>query len=262
MRHLLDLDRYPLDRLDSVEGAALIDRCRTALARDGLFNLDSLIRPEALEQCVAELAPLLAADAYTHRQTHNIYFSDKVDGVDPDHPALARHVTANRKICADQMPGAGVMQLYEWPPLAAFLARVMDKPRLYAMADPLARVNVMTYRDGEALNWHFDRSEFTTTLLLQAPAEGGEFQYRPDLRSPDEPNFDGVARLLKGADDQVRTLELAAGTLNVFKGVDTAHRVTPVVGDRERMIAVYSYYEEADVRFSERDQLRFYGRTA
>jgi hypothetical protein len=43
------------------------------------------------------------------------------------------------------------------------------------MADPLARLNAMAYGEGQGLNWHFDRAEFTTTLLLQAPA--GEYPY-------------------------------------------------------------------------------------
>ena len=68
------------------------------------------------------------------------------------------------------------------------------------MPDPLARVNVMSYREGEALNWHFDRSEFTTTLLLQAPKAGGAFEYRSDLRTDTDPNYAGVARLLSGQD--------------------------------------------------------------
>src|ERR1043166_7819626 len=102
----------------------------------------------------------------------------------------------------------------------------MGKTRLDFMQDPLARTNVMAYRAGEALNWHFDRSEFTTTLLLQAADAGGEFQYRSNLRTDADPNYDGVARLLVGQDNEVRTLKLAAGTLNVFKGKNTAHRVT------------------------------------
>ena len=89
----------------------------------------------------------------------------------------------------------------------------MEKPALFTMDDPLARLNVMTYGCGEALNWHFDRSEFTTTLLLQAPEGGGAFEYRSDLRSDGDPNYDGVARLLAGADPSVRQLALAPGTL-------------------------------------------------
>ena len=115
-------------------------------------------------------------------------------------------------------------------------------------------------RDGEALNWHFDRSEFTTTLLLQAPDRGGEFQYRSDLRTDSNPNHDGVARLLRGQDDQVRSVALAPGSLNVFRGKNTAHRVSPVQGPNPRTIAVLSYYETEGVEFTERDRMRFYGR--
>ena len=145
-------------------------------------------------------------------------------------------------------------------PLIDFLATAMDKPRLYPMADPLARINVMAYRTGEALNWHFDRAEFTTTLLLQAPVAGGRFEYRRGLRSAADPNYEGVGRLLAGEDRDVRILALAPGTLNVFKGRNTAHRVSPVEGERPRVIAVFSYYETPDVSFCDEERLGFYGR--
>jgi hypothetical protein len=146
--------------------------------------------------------------------------------------------------------------------MAVFLADVMEKPRLHIMADPLAGANVMEYRDGEGLNWHFDRSEFTTTLLLQKPEEGGEFEYRTDLRSDNEPNYDGVARLLVGADPEARILKLSPGTLNVFRGRNTAHRVTATRGPRERIIAVFSYYEKPGVSFTDEERIGFYGRAA
>jgi hypothetical protein len=129
------------------------------------------------------------------------------------------------------------------------------------MRDALARVNVMEYRDGEGLNWHFDRSVFTTTLLLQAPAVGGEFIYRTGLRTADDPNYDGVARLLRGQEPDVQSLTLAPGTLNVFFGRDTPHRVAPVEGDRSRVIAVFSYFPRPGVEFSREEQIGFYGRT-
>ena len=136
----------------------------------------------------------------------------------------------------------------------------MEKEALFPARDDLARVNVMAYREGEALNWHFDRSEFTTTLLLQAPEEGGEFIYRTDLRSDDDPNYDGVAKLLRGQDPEVKSLTLSAGTLNVFRGKNTAHKVGTVKGGRERLIAVFSYFDRPGVVFSREDQLGFYGR--
>ena len=57
-----------------------------------------------------------------------------------------------------------------------------------------------------------------------------------------------------------RRCRSAPGTLNVFKGKNTAHRVSPVEGDRPRIIAVFSYYETPDVCFSDAERLGFYGR--
>ena len=130
------------------------------------------------------------------------------------------------------------------------------------MADPLGRINVMAYHEGEQLNWHFDRAEFTTTVLLQAPRSGGEFQYRCALRSESDPNYEGVARLLADQDERVQTLPLQPGTLNVFKGKNTTHRVTPVEGDRPRIVAVFSYYETPGFTMSDAERFGFYGRTA
>ena len=262
MHDLIDLDRYPLDRFEGTEARALVARCRAGLAADGMFNLAGLVRTEAINRAVAEIAPVMEAASFTHRRVHNIYFKREIPGLAPDHPALRLCETVNHTVCADQIPGAIVLALYEWPPFAAFLAAVMEKPQLHTMADPLARVNVMEYRAGEALNWHFDRSEFTTTLLLQAPEDGGDFEYRTDLRSDDDPNYAGVAALLEGRDPAVRRLHLSPGTLNVFRGKNTAHRVTPVAGTRARIIAVFSFYDRPGVMFSEEERIGFYGRAA
>jgi hypothetical protein len=262
MRQILDLDRYPLDRPGSPVWEELVQRCRAELARDGMYNLEGLVRPEALARAVAELRPVIDTLSFTHRRRHNIYFRKEIPGLPADHPALAVTETVNHTVCADQIMQAVPLWIYEWSPFVTFLAATMDKDALYPMRDALARVNVMVYRDGEALNWHFDRSEFTTTLLLQAPEEGGDFVYRSDLRNDADPNYEGVARLLRGEDPEVKSLKLSAGTLNVFRGKNTAHKVSTVRGSRERIIAVFSYFDRPGVVFSREDQIGFYGRTA
>src|SRR3954463_17086 len=238
MRDLLDLDRYPVDRLGGPEGDALVAACRQELATEGMFNLPGFVRPDIINLAAAQLRPLIDSVAFTHRRSHNVYFRREVPGLAPDHPALRTFDTISQTLCGDQIAATLIGRIYDWTPLADFLAAVMEKSQLYLMEDPLARVNVMGYRAGEALNWHFDRSQFTTTLLIQEPRAGGEFQYRTDLRSDEDPNYDGVVRFIDGGDPQVRTLSQKAGTLNVFKGKNTVHRVTPVVGVRDRIVAV------------------------
>ena len=258
---IIDLDRYPLDRPGSVEWHSMVAQCRAELAGQGMFDLAGFLRTGARQQAIAELKPVIERTAFTHARRHNIYFRKEVEGLAPDHPALATHETKSHTICGDQMAGSLVVRLYDWPGFAQFMAAVMDKPVLYTMADPLARVNAMGYRAGESLNWHFDRSEFTTTLLLQSPLAGGEFEFRRDLRSATDPNYAGVAKLLTGQDPGVRRIRLTAGALNVFRGRDTAHRVTPVEGAQMRIISVCSFFDRPGVNFTAEERLGFYGRS-
>ena len=259
MREFLDLERFPIDQTEAA--APLAMACREALNREGMFNLEGLVRPGALETVLEEIEPAFASGAFVHARRHNIYFRDDLTDLPQNHPALTEFETVNHTVCADQIPGSLLNRIYHWAPLKGFLATVMGVPALYDMDDPMACMNVMRYHQGEALNWHFDRSEFTTTLLLQAPLDGGEFQYMGDLRSDTDPNYEAVGRFVKGDHSAAKTLHLEPGTLNVFRGRNTAHRVTPVEGDRSRVIAVFSYYERPGVVFSEAERLGFYGRT-
>ena len=261
MNHILNLDQYPLHKPGSKSWLQLVEKCQAELAKDGMFNLEGFVKPEALTKAVEELKPIIDTLAFVHKRRHNIYFKKEIPDLEPDHPALTMTDTINHTVCYDQIPNSLPAWIYEWPPFIVFLAAVLKKDALFPMRDPLARLNVMSYRDGEQLNWHFDRSEFTTTLLLQAPEQGGDFVYRSDLRSEDDPNYAGVAKLLRGEDKDVKTLNLLAGTLNVFRGKNTAHKVSTIKGKRERIIAVFSYFDRPGVVFSKEDQMGFYGRS-
>lgn len=261
-RRLIDLDRHPIDRPGSAEHAALVRRCRDELARNGTYDLEGLLHPEAVERAVAEMRPLVDHASFLHRRDHNVWFlpTDAVAGVAADHPSLTTLHTSNRTVCADQMTGTVVRAVYEWAPLRAFIAATVGVPVLHPLADPLAQLNVMSYRDGEALNWHFDRAQFTTTLLLQRPTSGGEFELREGLRSDDRVDHDGIGDVVTGRDSAVRRRDVTPGTLNVFAGHDILHRVAPVHGPVDRLIAVFSYAETDDVVFSESERIGFYGR--
>ncbi|RLA08155.1 MAG: 2OG-Fe(II) oxygenase [Gammaproteobacteria bacterium] len=260
MNELIDLEQYPLHEPDSAACKTLIGNCIADLDRKGMFTLPGFVLSSALTGILDKLLPQFTNEAFTHEREHNIYFSDEPIDIEPGHPALALQKTINHTLCADQLADNAIRRIYEWPALTNFLARVVKKNALFVMDDPLARFNVMAYYENEGLNWHFDRSEFTTTLLLQAPLAGAEFQYRPNLRSDGDPNYDGVAKLLQNQDPAVETISLNAGDLNVFKGKNTAHKIKPVKGDRPRIIGVFTYYEAPGRWFTPEEQQGFYGR--
>ena len=262
MNHLLDLEKYPLDLPSSPEYAALVDQCWVALAAEGMFNLPGFFKPGVAQAAADAAKPAMETASFKHARRHNVYFKDSMPGIDDNHPAMSKLETVNHTLCADQLDGNPVIDVYEWPPFAAFLAATMGKDKLHQMDDKMARVNVQATRDGEGLNWHFDRSEFTTTILLQAPDVGGQLEYRKDLRTPEYQNYEGVVAVLAGEDPETTRIMPEPGALNVFRGVNTPHRVVPVQGSKDRVIAIFSYYEKPGVIFSAEEQLGFYGRTA
>lgn len=261
MEQYLDLARFPLNDLESPSGQSLLNCCKRELNEKGRFNLDQILSNNAIDGCLGEIEPMFCHLAFTHSRRHNIYFDDHINGLDSSHPALKRMNTVNHTICGDLLAHSLLEKIYEWQPLIDFLAKVLGKSQLFPMADPLARLNVMAYREGEALNWHFDRSEFTTTLLLSAPENGGLFQVSSNLRSESDPNYEGVAALLNGNHESVQTVNLVPGTLNLFRGKNSAHRITPVEGEQPRIIAVFSYCETSNFMFSKEDRTLFYGRS-
>lgn len=261
MDQLVDLQKYPINTPGTPAYTALVADCRARLAADGMFDLPGFLRAGMVDEAVKAAVPLMERESYRHARRHNIYFRDSVEGLSQDHPAMTKVETVNHTLCADQLAGNPVIELYEWQPFADFLAATMGKDAIYPMEDPMARVNVQASRDGEALNWHFDRSEFTTTILLQAPQEGGELEYRKDLRSADAPNFDGVAAVLRGEDPMVRRIALQPGALNVFRGVNTLHRVVPVRGPVERLVAIFAFFDRPGVVMTAKEQQGFYGRS-
>jgi len=258
----VNLDAFPLASSESADYRALVSRSRYELRTRGMFDLVGFLRPSAIAESLATVRPLIEHHSFEHRRTHNIYFLPTVEGLAPDHPALRKMETSNRTVCADQLAGSTLLAIYEWAPLRQFIADVIEVEALHPMQDALARVNVMSYRAGETLNWHFDRSEFTTTLLLQRPTAGGRFEFRSALRTANEPNYEGVAELIEGSDPQVQRHDIEPGTLTVFAGRHTAHRVTEIEGERDRLVAVFSYFEQPGVEFTDTEHQGFYGRTS
>ncbi len=257
----INLEKYPIHQLNSTTGCELVDRFRSELETNGVLILAGFLRQSVVEECVAQLSPIIEKESFVHNREHNIYFDDHLDKVAVDASVLARMHTTSLTVCGDQIASSVLWDLYQWQPMIDFIASIVGKDRLYPMDDPLAGLNIKSFRDGDVTNWHFDRSEFTITLLLQQPISGGVFQVRQNLRSDGDPNYSGVEKLLEGKDREVRSFHPEPGTLTVFRGKHSAHRVSPVSGDRKRIVAVFSYFDSPDVRFSDEDRIQFYGRS-
>ena len=82
-------------------------------------------------------------------------------------------------IAYDMVADAAIRALYEWDSLLTFVAAALNKHPFYRNADPLGGLNVVYYKQGDELGWHFDRAEFVVTLMLQPAAVGGNSSTSP-----------------------------------------------------------------------------------
>ncbi len=178
---ILDLDRYPLVDMgdDGAGRQRLIDRCRRQLRADGACQLDRLLLPEAL-RAVVDDAKAKEARSFRTEAVHNVYFVDvPADAADDDPRAMmvrsAKRALSWRHV-GEQSP---LRALYEWDGLVSFLRDVLELASLYRDADPDGACSVMFYDEGDELGWHFDNSEFSVTLMLQASDAGGAYEFVP-----------------------------------------------------------------------------------
>ncbi|MEM7257480.1 MAG: hypothetical protein AAF404_08835 [Pseudomonadota bacterium] len=150
--------------------------------------------------------------------------------------------------------------MYRCDWLRDFIRAVLGKQQLFHLADPLGACSINVFTDGGEHGWHYDESEFTVTLSLQKPEHGGSFDFIPMLRDSTEEQQQ-VQAAIAGRSDSVVELPFTEGTLMIFGGRQTLHRVSRVSGSTPRLVPVLCYSEQPDVCNSETVREMFWGRT-
>lgn len=258
-KDMVDLERYPIADLTSTEGADFAARCRQQYESTGLCALHGFIRPAALSRLAAE-AERLSDKAYFCKSTHNAYLTEE-EGLEGDDVRSRQEETYVGSVAYDLIPqNAGLRQLYNWDPLRDFIGAVLGKPELHRFADMMGACSINVFKDGGEHGWHFDESEFTVTLMLQPPDQGGTFEYVPKIRGlADEQEI--VGRILDGDRQGVVELPFTPGTLLIFGGNQTIHRVARVSGATKRLVPVLCYAEKPGLANSPEVRKLFWGRT-
>jgi len=257
---LVNLARYPIADLNTAEGNKLAHQCRQQYLQTGLCILPDFITSEALK-ILGEEASSISGRAYFCNSSHNAYLTEDDQELPEDDVMRRQQQTYVGSVPYDQIAeGSCLRRLYRWDPLKDFIAHVLGKSQLYRFADPLGACSINVFVDGGEHGWHFDESEFTVTLMLQAPESGGGFEYVPKIRG-DAREKEIVASVLDGDRSQVFELPFCSGTLLIFGGQQTIHRVTRVTGKRPRLVPVLCYSEQQDLKNSDAVRKLFWGRT-
>ncbi|GAA3628299.1 hypothetical protein GCM10022223_52060 [Kineosporia mesophila] len=256
---VIDLDRYPLHELDSARGQALLTFCRAALDFEGACQLPGFFRPAAVEALVTE-ALSKREQAWRTDDEHNVYFEPLTDD---DSARSVREHTSKSAVAWDLVDGDSPLRVaYEWDGLTTFLGQALGMESFFRYADPLGAASLMIFDQGDELGWHFDRSPFAVTVMLQPSEKGGEYQYHHHLRSGEDQNEAGVVAALRDEYPGRITLAGTPGALTMFRGQYSLHRVTPLTSDQTRINAVLAYSQKPDDTMNALTQKLFYGRTA
>jgi len=245
---IIDLDRYPIFDPDDPVLQRLVEEARDAFAKRGVFLAPDFIRPDALRTMLAELEALLPHARY-HDRTQPAGERKDNSGT---YELPERYVQRYATITYDRFEAGSLLRkFFECDALTAFVGRLFGEQTYYRSTDPVLACLAHIAKEGDGLSWHFDPNDGVTTLLLQSPEAGGVLEVAPWVRRDGEEGRAMVRAVVDGTYEGTVQIEQAVGTLVLFRGHRSLHRVTPVEGPTARINLVCSYSSEPGHAFSE-----------
>ena len=253
-----------------------IDQMRSS----GVAMLENFVTPEFLQQALSEVS--LAFPTAFHMQNVHTILQAEPDPRFPDHPLHMPMLSGVEVLSGKCLgPSSVLRRLYSDPRFLRLVTAITMQPRLFPLSDPLGDINVFDYLPGgPGTGWHLDESPFSTTLLLRAPGEGGEFELVRNIRVEGSDEATGVAAmpflkdsrenpgLLRGtntdskfADHPCRVIGAKAGTLLVFDGRTALHRIMPITKAPSRIVTVFAFGDKPGARNSTEVHQLMYGET-
>ena len=259
---LVDLQRYPLLDLDALPMQEVLHWARAQLAATGACEVPDFLTTAGLAAVTAD-AQALAPRAYRSTGVGSAYLEVPDFDLPEDHPRRTLGEYAVGVIAYDMFPPQSPLrQLYEWDPMMEFIGAVLQRGRLFRYADPLGALNLAVMGDGDQLQWHFDQTDFVVSLAIRDAQAGGDFEVAPRIRSAADEHYAAVRAVLLGTSDAVVRLPMTPGTLLIFEGRYSLHRVSPIRGNIDRLVGLLAYDTKPGTTSTELLRLSRYGRAS
>ena len=252
----IDLDRYPLDNLESPSGCKLVGACRQMMREHAICALKGFLLPASVRMLSNEVSGL----EDVKRRVEFLatpYGWLKNSGFAKDHPRGRLFHRRCGVLTADQLnPNGPCTQLFQFEELTEFVRRLLDYESLFNSACPNISVRLNIMQEGDEFGWHYDTNDGAVSLVLQDAEDGGAFEYAPLIRSEEDENYDRVSRIFSGRASP-SVADAPAGTFILFMGRRSLHRVTPVgKTQRSRQTLLFSYDRKPGMVFPEKIRKR------
>ena len=258
---LVDLARYPILDLAGAAMREVLAWARRQLRDTGACEVPAFLTPAGLAT-IRDDALALAPTAHRSEGYGTAYLEVPDFALPEDHPRRWIGSAAVGVVAYDMFPPTSPLRrLYEWDPFMRFIEAVLQRGVLHRYADPLGALNLAVMGDGDELQWHFDMTDFVVSLAIQDAEAGGDFEVAPHVRSAADERYDAVARVLNGDRADVVQLPMTPGTLLIFEGRHSVHRVSPIAGPTDRLVGLLAYDTKPGTCSTELLRLARYGRT-
>jgi len=261
---IVNLERYPIDALDTDRGRELISWCRAQFVDSVSCELPAFIRPDAIESVINDVESREAHAFRSSRQRSAYGFYSPSHSETPEVSEDDPHAALQwRDVCYlgyDEFDAGSVLHaLYESEEVCAFSAAVLGLPEVHTVADPLMAAPISLHYEGCQLGWHCDTQEFTITVMFRTSEAGGLFEYVP-LAGPGDANFECVPEVFNGDRTLVRSVDIQPGSIVLFRGANTLHRVTPTQGGKPRVLCVFHLEQKPGRIYPDQWKIDVFGR--
>jgi hypothetical protein len=254
---MINTRRYDLNDQD------LIKSCVQQMTTQGVCVLPDFLTSEAVE-ILRQQSDALAAQAFRSASRATPYLGPVDESFPVGHPRNTITQSSVEVVAYDQFAkGDGLRALYEWDPLLDFIRQCLGLNELFRYADPFGALNLAVMRDGDLLGWHFDMTDFVVSIAIQSSIFGGHFENAKQIRNAEQPNYETIQKVISGqSPESVRTEPMTPGTLMLFNGRWSMHRVTMIEGDVPRYVALLAYDTKPGTDSTDTLKMSRYGRLA
>ncbi|MGI9317764.1 MAG: hypothetical protein ACR2QW_10555 [bacterium] len=256
LKDFIDLGRYPIHRLDSADGRALLDQCHAMMESESMCALPGFLLPEATSNIAKEINKLESVTRKVDFLATPYGWMDNT-GFPKNHPRSQLMRRRCGILTTEQIdPEGPSCELFNFDLLTEFVQRLLKYDALYRSTCPTISVRANTMGFGEEFGWHYDTNDGVVSFITQNPEAGGGFEYAPLIRSEEDENYTAVERFLDGTDTP-RQPNLPAGTFTLFLGRRSLHRVAKVLSHgKTRQSLLFSYDRKPNMVFPEKIRKR------
>jgi len=272
-KNYINYSKYPIDQFEHDDDGrynSLLQDSIKQMNRDGFVSLPSFLLPEAVDALTSYILKLEEDGVgFYSTESHNVFLDTDVEsGVSPIHPRRVQLksskliINASELLLSKEAPNLDELFMSQRS-ILDFISSVMQT-KLYPSTDPYGKFYANIFREGDGLNYHFDRSEYSISLILQPSEEGGEFQFLPNSRAIIEGwdemifNVDDIAEAVAAHSLELKRPNLAAGDLYLFRGQNSLHRVSEITKGK-RINIILTFNTEEGVCLNQYTLKKFFG---